>query len=59
MVTHTRIEIFTKKAKVDEIVAAIMEIAHTSMPGDGIVDVIPVEKRYRIRTKSEALPEGI
>lgn len=36
MVTNSRIEIFTEKAKVEEIVAAIMEIAHTSMPGDGI-----------------------
>lgn len=59
MVTHTRIEIFTEKAKVDEIVTAIMEIAHTSMPGDGIVAVLPVEKLYRIRTRSEALPESI
>lgn len=59
MVTNARIEIFTEKAKVEEIVAAIMEIAHTSMPGDGIVAVLPVEKLYRIRTKSEALPDEI
>lgn len=59
MVTHSRIEIFTEKAKVEEIVAAIMDIAHTSMPGDGIVAVLPVEKLYRIRTKSEALPDEI
>ena len=30
-----------------------MEVAHTGMEGDGIVAVIPVEKLYRIRTKSE------
>lgn len=59
MVNHSRIEIFTQKARVEEIVTAIMEIAHTSMPGDGIVAVLPVEKLYRIRTKSEALPEEI
>ena len=59
MVNHSRIEIFTEKAKVEEIVAAIMDIAHTGMPGDGIVAVLPVEKRYRIRTKSEIAPDAV
>jgi nitrogen regulatory protein P-II 1 len=59
MVTHTRIEIFTEQARVEEIVAAIMDIAHTGTAGDGIVAVLPVEKLYRIRTKSEVLSEGI
>lgn len=59
MVTHTRIEIFTEQSRVEEIVAAIMDVAHTGTAGDGIVAVLPVEKLYRIRTKSEALPEGI
>lgn len=59
MVNHSRIEIFTEKAKVEEIVAAIMDIAHTGMPGDGIVAVLPVEKLYRIRTKSEITPDVI
>jgi nitrogen regulatory protein P-II 1 len=51
-VTHARIEIFTEESRVPEIVEAIIEIAHTSMPGDGIVAVLPAEKLYRIRTKS-------
>lgn len=59
LVTHARIEIFTQESRVDEIVAAILEIAHTGTPGDGIVAVLPVEKLYRIRTKSEALPGEI
>jgi nitrogen regulatory protein P-II 1 len=59
MVTHTRIEIFTENAKVDEIVTAIMDVAHTGMTGDGVVAVLPVEKLYRIRTKSEVVPAGI
>ncbi len=52
-VGHTRIEIIIEENKVDDIVAAIMDIAHTSMAGDGIVTVLPVEKLYRIRTKGE------
>jgi len=57
MVTHSRIEIFTKEARVDQIAAAIMEVAHTGVEGDGIVTVIPVLKLYRIRTKKEVLPD--
>ena len=59
MVTHSRIEIFTEEARVDEIVSVIIEIAHTGMEGDGIVAVIPVEKVYRIRTKSQISPEEL
>jgi nitrogen regulatory protein P-II 1 len=57
MVTHSRLEIFAERARVEEIAAAIMEAAHTGMEGDGIVAIIPVEKLYRIRTKSEIRPD--
>jgi nitrogen regulatory protein P-II 1 len=59
MAIHTRIEIFADKSKVEEIVAAIMDAAHTDFPGDGIVAVLPVEKLYHIRTKSIAQPDTI
>jgi nitrogen regulatory protein P-II 1 len=58
-ITHARVEIFTEKNKADEIVAAIMEVAHTGGPGDGIVCILPVEKVFRIRTRSEARPDEI
>jgi len=51
-VSHTRLELFTEDSRVDEIVDAIMESSHTGMAGDGIVAVIPVERLYRIKTKS-------
>jgi len=57
--THARIEIFAAKTKADLIAAVIMETACTGMPGNGIVCILPVEKIYRIRTKSEANPEEI
>ncbi len=56
MVTHAKIEIFIEQSTVDDIVAAIMEIAHLGIAGDGIVAVLPVEKLYRIRTKAEIEP---
>jgi nitrogen regulatory protein P-II 1 len=56
LVMHSRIEIFEEEARVDEIVAADMEVADTGMAGDGIIAVIPVSKLYRIRTKSGISP---
>ncbi len=50
---HARIEIFAGKNKADAIAAIIMEVSHTGGPGDGIICILPVEKIYRIRTKSE------
>jgi nitrogen regulatory protein P-II 1 len=51
--THARIEIFAEKSKAEKIATAIMEVAHTGGPGDGIICILPVEKIFRIRTKSE------
>jgi nitrogen regulatory protein P-II 1 len=56
---HARIEIFADKIKADAIAAAIMEVAHTGAQGDGIVCILPVEKIFRIRTKSEVKPDEI
>ena len=57
MVEEVRLEIFTRKGKVETITAAIMDAAHTGVPGDGIVAVVPVEKFFLIRTRAEAIPD--
>lgn len=59
LVTHVRIEIFTEKAKAEEVAAAIMGTAHTGLPGDGIVVILPVEKIFRIRSQSEVRPDEV
>ncbi|HYA03835.1 MAG TPA: P-II family nitrogen regulator, partial [Syntrophobacteria bacterium] len=56
---HVKIEIFVEKTKAYEIAAAILETAHTGGPGDGIICVLPVEKIFRIRTKTEARPDEV
>lgn len=56
MTTHARIEIFAPAAEADAIARSIMDAAHLGQPGDGIVAVLPVERLYRIRTKS-AVPD--
>lgn len=58
MVDSVRLEIFTRKDKVDEITAAIMKAAHTGSPGDGIIVVYPVAKYFNIRLRSEATPDA-
>lgn len=52
-VTHARVEIFEGASKAERIARAIIDAAHTGLPGDGLVIVIPVEHVYRIRTRSE------
>ena len=54
---EVRVEVFTKQQEVDAVVAAIMEAAHTGVPGDGVVVVVPIEKLYVIRTRSAATAE--
>lgn len=57
MVEEVRVEIFTRKDEVEDVTSAIIEAAHTGLPGDGVVAVIPVEKLFLIRSRSEATPE--
>jgi len=57
--THARIEIYTEQSMVDTIVESILDSAHVGAPGDGIVAVTPVEKLYRIRSRSKITPEEI
>ncbi len=59
MVSHARIEIFTIESRADDIAEAIIETAHVGLEGDGIVAVLPVEKLYRIRTRTEATIDEI
>jgi nitrogen regulatory protein P-II 1 len=59
LVRHARIEIFTEKHRAEEIAKIILEAAHTGGEGDGLVAILPVEKVFRIRTKSEAGPGEI
>jgi nitrogen regulatory protein P-II 1 len=51
-----RIEIYTAADKVDAVVKAIIDAAHTGEPGDGLVAVLPVDKAYSVRSRSETIP---
>src|SRR5713101_525918 len=57
LTVHTKIEIFTDESKAEAITKVIMDVAHSDIPGAGIVAVMPVEKFLHIRTRSETLPD--
>ena len=59
MVDSVRLEIFTRKDKVDAITAAIVEAGHTGSPGDGVVVVYPIERFVNIRLRSDVTPDNI
>lgn len=56
-IEHIKIEIFAEESTVDAIVRTIMEVAHSDIPGAGIVAVLPMERFLHIRTGSEAFPD--
>ncbi|AJZ57148.1 nitrogen regulatory P-II family protein [Paraburkholderia fungorum] len=53
---HIKIEIFTREANVDALIAEITAIAHTGAGGDGVIAVLPAERFLRIGTSSEVMP---
>ena len=53
---HTKIEIFAEESKVELLLNALLEAAHSDVPGAGIVAVIPAERFLHLRTGTEALP---
>lgn len=54
---HMKVEIFVEESKLEALTTAIIDIAHSDVPGAGIVAVMPVEKFLHVRTRSETLPD--
>lgn len=54
---HIKVEAFVEESKADAVVDAILDVAHSNVPGAGIVAVMPVENFLHIRTRSETLPD--
>lgn len=59
MVEHARVEIFVTRGRADEVARAIMAVARTGGPGDGIIAVLPVEAVYHVRTGELATPADL
>lgn len=50
---HSRVEIIVPDEKVEEISNIILEHARTSLAGDGLIAVFPIDYMIRIRTKEK------
>lgn len=59
LVDQVKIEIFLEQDRAESVAQAILDSAHSGSPGDGIVAILPVEKVYSIRTRSEETPNRI
>jgi len=59
MVEQAKIEIFVERRRAESVAQAIIEVAHTGFPGDGIVAILPVEKVFSVRTRAEAIPNSV
>ena len=57
MVDEAKLEIFTRADEVEDVAREIIDAAHTGEPGDGVIAVLPVERLFLIRTRSEATPD--
>ena len=59
LVGQGKVEIYVEQDRVDSIVAAILDTAHSETPVSGIVAVLPVEKVFSVRTRCEAAPNRV
>jgi len=59
MTSYDRLEIFTSESKSEDIARCIMGAAHSGLPDDGIVSILPVLKFYRIHAQADQSDEGV
>src|SRR3989442_15820263 len=53
---HTKIEVFVEESRLEGLLGALLEAAHSDVPGAGIAAVMPVDKFLHLRTGTEVLP---
>lgn len=54
---HIKVEAFVEESKSEALANAFMDAAHSDVPGAGVVAIMPVDKFFHIRTRSEMLPD--
>ena len=59
LVDQVKIEIYVEQGRAESIVSAILDAAHSDSSGGGIVAILPVEKVYSVRTRSEEMPNRL
>ena len=59
LVDQVKLEIYLEQDRVDSVVGAILDTAHSESSGNGIVAVLPVEKVYGVSVRAEEAPNRI
>lgn len=56
MEDQAKIEIYAAADQAERVATTIIDAAHTGTPGDGIVAILPVQRVFSVRTRSETIP---
>jgi nitrogen regulatory protein P-II 1 len=59
MSTYVKMEVITAANRADTIIATVLQVASSGTKGDGIVTLTPLERVWRIRTKTPAPPSEL
>ncbi len=58
MSDQTKIEIYAPGDQAERIAAAVIDAAHAVSLGDGIVAILPVQRVFSVRTRSDTIPNS-
>lgn len=56
MEDQAKIEIYAAASQAERIATTVMDAACTGSPGDGVVAILPVQRVFSVRTRSETVP---
>jgi nitrogen regulatory protein PII len=56
MEDQVKIEIYAAASQAERIATTIVDAACTRSPGDGIVAILPVQRVFSVRARSETVP---
>lgn len=55
---QAKIEVYVAREKAERVATALIEAANSAGLGDGIVAILPVQRAYSVRTRSDAMPNA-
>ena len=56
MEDQAKLEIYAAADQAERIATTVIDAAHTGASGDGIVAILPVQRVFSIRTRSDTIP---
>jgi nitrogen regulatory protein PII len=56
---QAKLEIYVASDQAERVAASIIEVAHTGSSGDGIVAILPVQRVFSVRTRTDTIPNRL